>query len=79
MEKIGKKWDRVKAIKRVSRESDDHLYGHGGPHKEKKRSEKYRQTMQDFLAEYEAEKNLDGYDSYGNIIQKDSQPIEEEK
>jgi hypothetical protein len=54
-----KKWDRLKTLKKISRE-EQRLYGKAGPHKDKREKRQRRFRTEDYLAELEEE---DGYGS----------------
>jgi len=49
-----KKWDRLKALKKISREEQG-LHGKAGPHKDKREKRQRKMRTEDYLAELEEE------------------------
>lgn len=49
-----KKWNRLKVLKKISREEQG-LYGKAGPHKDKREKRQRKMRTEDYLAEVEEE------------------------
>lgn len=47
-----KEWDKIKVLKKISRE-EQRLYGKSGPHKDKRERRDRRKNTQDYLSELE--------------------------